>query len=145
MSGVHKTVKMGDKRQAHCDSECSESEIYYPVCQLDPLEYFKVYFQHYNTLLYEYGFVEWAPFIKAKSLAVPLSYHPDPKVQASYDFLARIKTVLRSIGHNDGGRGGGGGDDDNDNGGGNSADSNTSKLYQLAEKISDLVSKMSLQ
>lgn len=131
---------MGDKRQAHCDSECSESEIYYPVRQLDPLEYFKVYFQHYNTLLYEYGFVEWAPFIKAKSLAVPLSYHPDPKVQASYDFLARIKTVLRTIGHN-----GNDDDDDDDNGGGNSADSYTSKLYQLAEKISDLVSKLSLQ
>lgn len=135
MSGFQ-IVNMTDEFQANCDTECSESEIYYPVSQLDPLEYFKVYFQQYNVLLLEHGFVEWAPFIKAKSLAVPLRYHPDPKVQASYDFLARIKTVLRTIGHND---------NHNDNGGGNSADSNTSKLYQLAEKISDLVSKMSLQ
>ena len=75
------------------DENLTESS-FYPKSEVEPLQYFQEYFSHINSLLYEYGLVELAPIIKARSLAVPLKFHRDPKVQALNDFFILLRRFV---------------------------------------------------
>jgi hypothetical protein len=65
-------------------------QLYYSITDVDPGTYFRDYVCHYNLLSVEYGMVQWAPLLCCRCIAVPLKFHRDPKVQATFDFMKKI-------------------------------------------------------
>jgi hypothetical protein len=65
-------------------------QLCYSTTDVDPVTYYRDYVSHYNLLLADYGMVQWAPLLCSRCLAIPLKFHRDPKVQASFDFIKKM-------------------------------------------------------
>lgn len=81
-----------DEIQIQINYNYPHNTYFYPLNDVDPREYCRVYLNYYNQLILKHCPSGFAPYNTLLRLQIPIHMDKDPKKQAEIDFIKKINS-----------------------------------------------------